>query len=220
MATLSFAEENYLKCIYHLSGEGSNTVSTNGVAEMLNTKPASVSDMLKRLSQKQLIDYEKYQGVQISEKGKKAALRIIRKHRLWEVFLVDKLSFNWDEVHEVAEQLEHIHSPLLIERLDEFLNHPQYDPHGDPIPDANGKMPEKAKVPLNEMKKGSHGKVANVNDSSPEFLQYLDKLGIFIGAEIEVIDVIQFDGSMEILLGDKKLFISEIAGKNILMFKK
>jgi DtxR family transcriptional regulator, Mn-dependent transcriptional regulator len=130
----TLSEENYLKAIYHLSKEEDESVSTNALAERLETTAASVSDMLKKLAKKELIEYKKYQGVNISEKGKRVALQIIRKHRLWEVFLVEKLSFNWDEVHEIAEQLEHIDSPTLVKRLDEFLGYPKFDPHGDPIP--------------------------------------------------------------------------------------
>ncbi|MEP2348492.1 MAG: metal-dependent transcriptional regulator, partial [Algoriphagus sp.] len=138
MMTLTTAEENYLKAIYHLSDGGTKSVSTNDVAAEMKTKPASVSDMLRKLGDKEVIEYRKYYGVNITEDGKKRALQTIRKHRLWEVFLVDKLQFSWDEVHEVAEELEHIQSPLLIQRLDEFLNYPKFDPHGDPIPDEFG----------------------------------------------------------------------------------
>ena len=132
---LTTAEENYLKAIYHLSDGGKKSVSTNDVAGEMNTKPASVSDMLRKLGEKEVIEYRKYYGVNITDEGKKRALQTIRKHRLWEVFLVEKLNFAWDEVHEVAEELEHIQSPLLIQRLDAFLNYPKFDPHGDPIPD-------------------------------------------------------------------------------------
>ncbi|MGB5928452.1 MAG: metal-dependent transcriptional regulator, partial [Cyclobacteriaceae bacterium] len=150
----SLAEENYLKAIYHLSTEDEGNVSTNAISETLNTKPASVSDMLRKLSGKELVSYRKYQGVSLTPSGRKVALQVIRKHRLWEVFLVDKLNFNWDEVHDVAEQLEHIQSPLLIHQLDEFLGHPAYDPHGDPIPDENGGFPEKEQSPLSELTVG------------------------------------------------------------------
>src|SRR6478752_3743676 len=145
---LSLTEENYLKAIYHLSEDGTIDVSTNAISDALNTKPASVSDMLKKLSQKEVINYIKYQGVSLTPSGRKIALQIIRKHRLWEVFLVEKLKFNWDEVHEIAEQLEHIQSNLLIERLDEFLGFPPFDPHGDPIPNERGEMKAKKHTPL------------------------------------------------------------------------
>ena len=137
---LSYTEENYIKAIYHLADGGKKTVLTNEIAEVMKTKAASVTDMIKKLSQKNFISYEKYYGVKMTKHGKNEALTIIRKHRLWETFLVQKLQFNWDEVHEIAEQLEHIQSPLLIEKLDAFLNYPKADPHGEPIPDSNGKV--------------------------------------------------------------------------------
>ena len=215
---LSFAEENYLKAIYHLSQDGTREVSTNEIAEVLETKPASVSDMIKKLAAKEVIHYKKYQGVNISDAGKHLALRVIRKHRLWEVFLVEKLKFNWDEVHEVAEQLEHIQSPLLIQRLDEFLGHPKYDPHGDPIPNENGEFTEKPKLALSEVDLQTSGIIISVKDTSPLFLQYLDKIGAYIGAKIKVLDRVEFDGSMEINLdGKKTLFISKDVAQNILI---
>lgn len=218
---LSFAEENYLKTIYHLSDHGTNEVSTNAIAEVLNTKPASVTDMLKKLAIKKVIKHIRYQGVTVSEEGKFAALKVIRKHRLWEVFLVEKLKFNWDEVHEVAEQLEHINSPLLIERLDEFLGFPKYDPHGDPIPDAQGEISIKAKVPLAEIGINQTGIVSAVTDSSSLFLQYLDKIGIYIGAKIKVLDKIEYDNSIEILLDNKRtVTISKEASRNIMITER
>lgn len=202
--SLSFAEENYLKAIYLLSKNGIESVSTNAISEMLQTRPASVSDMIRKLANKGVILYQKYQGVSISEEGKKMALRVIRKQRLWEVFLVEKLKFNWDEVHEVAEQLEHIRSPLLIRRLDEFLGFPKYDPHGDPIPDDAGMMPEKKSIVLSEVPEMLQGIVCAVNDSNPLFLKYLDRMGIYIGAGIKVIEKIDFDGSMLIHIDNKQ----------------
>ncbi|MEM1408001.1 MAG: metal-dependent transcriptional regulator [Bacteroidota bacterium] len=213
---LSFAEENYLKAIYHLAEQSGQSVSTNAIADELNTKAASVTDMIKRLSSKGVLSYQKYRGVYVSEAGKIAALQVIRKHRLWETFLVAKLKFNWDEVHEVAEQLEHIKSPLLIKRLDEFLGHPKFDPHGDPIPDENGEYKEKPKTPLFELQIEQSGIVVTVQDDSPAFLQYLDKIGIYIGAKIKVVDKVEFDGSMEIQIdGRKTNFISKQVSENI-----
>lgn len=216
--SLSFAEENYLKTIYHLSDGGIKEVSTNAIAEALNTKPASVTDMIRKLDKKGVIHYQKYQGVNVSKSGKSQALEVVRKHRLWEVFLVEKLKFNWDEVHEVAEQLEHIRSPLLIKRLDAFLGSPKYDPHGDPIPDENGEFKEKPQIGLTEIKINSEGMVATVKDTNPVFLQYLDKLGINLRAKVKVLDKIEFDGSMQILIDDKKvIFISREVAQNILV---
>ncbi len=218
MKKLSFAEENYLKAVYHLSKAGENDVSTNAIADEMRTKAASVSDMLRRLSEKELVIYKKYQGVKISESGKKSALQVIRKHRLWEVFLVEKLKFNWDQVHEIAEQLEHIKSPLLIKRLDEFLGHPKFDPHGDPIPDENGEFKEKPQIPLAEVNLNGDGIVVAVKDSNPLFLQHLDKIGIYLGAKTKIVDRVEFDGSMEILVDNKnKLFISKEIAQNVLV---
>lgn len=215
---LSFAEENYLKAVYHLSESGKRGVSTNEIAEEMDTKAASVSDMLRRLSDKKLVHYKKYQGVKISEVGKSSALQVIRKHRLWEVFLVEKLKFNWDQVHEIAEQLEHIKSPLLIKRLDEFLGYPKFDPHGDPIPDENGEFKEKPQTPLAEVAINDNGIVVAVKDTNTMFLQHLDRIGIYLGAKIKIVDRVEFDGSMELLVDQKnKLFISKEVAQNVLV---
>ncbi len=215
---LSFVEENYLKAIYHLSKGGKNSVSTNALAETMNNKAASVTDMIKKLSAKEVIAYEKYKGVNISPKGKAEALNVIRKHRLWETFLVEKLGFSWDEVHEVAEQLEHIKSPLLIEKLDAFLDHPSVDPHGHPIPDKHGKIQETKQVPLSTCLLNKKYKVQSVKDGSPAFLQYLDKLGIYIKASILIKERIDFDNSLELVIDNKnKVFISQVAAENLLV---
>lgn len=213
---LSYAEENYLKAIYHLSEDSEGSVSTNAIADSLNTKAASVTDMIKKLSNKGVLSYQKYYGVTVSEEGRKAALQVIRKHRLWETFLVDKLKFNWDEVHEVAEQLEHINSTLLIKRLDEFLAYPKFDPHGDPIPDENGEFKAKPQILLNNLEAGKSGIIVTVKDSNNSFLQYLDKIGIYLGAKIRIMDKVEFDGSMEIQIDNKKIvFISKEVSENI-----
>ncbi len=213
---LSFVEENYLKAIYHLSNSGAEAVTTNALAEEMHTTPASVSDMVRKLSKKEVVHYKKYQGVNVSEEGKLIALRVIRKHRLWEVFLVQKLDFNWDEVHDVAEQLEHIKSPLLIQRLDEFLGFPKYDPHGDPIPDENGRFTESKREALSNTETGTTGVVVAVEDSGTAFLKYLDKVGICIGSKITVDDIIEFDGSMDITIDQKKsITVSKTVANNI-----
>jgi len=217
---LSFAEENYLKSIYHLSNEGQQSVSTNAIAENLQTKPASVSDMIRKLAKKKVIHYQKYKGVNISEFGKKQALSIIRKHRLWEVFLVQKLKFNWDEVHDIAEQLEHIRSSLLISRLDEFLGFPEYDPHGDPIPDEQGMVHSKARKALSELNVNESGILISVKDTSDLFLQYLDKVGISIGSQIEVVEKYPYDESMKVFVDrKKKISISKNVCENLLITK-
>lgn len=213
---LTYTEENYIKTIYHLSGDENRDVSTNGISEVLKTKPASVTDMLKKLSDKSFVNYVKYQGVTLTKKGRKEALQIIRKHRLWEVFLVDKLKFHWDEVHEIAEQLEHIQSPILITRLDEFLGNPAFDPHGDPIPDQKGEFVLRKKHILSDMTVGFKGVVVGMLETSPAFLQYLDRLNICPGAKICIKERIAFDGSLEIVLqDDKKLVISFEVAKNL-----
>lgn len=215
---LSYTEENYLKAIYHLSEGGEKAVLTNELADAMSTKPASVTDMVKKLSAKKLIAYEKYYGVTITKQGKADALAIVRKHRLWETFLVEKLKFNWDQVHDVAEQLEHIQSPLLIEKLDEFLGHPIADPHGHAIPDKNGKIHIGQQIPLGEINENKTATVRAVKRGSPSFLQYLSKIGVYIGAHVSVLEKTEFDGSIEILIDKKKkAFISKEAAHNILV---
>lgn len=212
----SYTEENYIKAIYKLSANGTQEVNTNAIAEVIETKAASVTDMLRKLSAKGIVNYIKYKGVSLTDQGEKVALQIIRKHRLWETFLVEKLKFNWDEVHEVAEELEHISSTLLTNRLDEFLGFPAFDPHGDPIPSANGEMKTKKQQLLGELNIGDEGKVVGVSDSQPLFLQYLDKLGIGLGTRIRITDRIPYDNSMEIELDENKLLlISCEVSKNI-----
>lgn len=214
----SYTEENYLKIIYHLS-EISNPVQTNAIAERIQTKAASVTDMLKKLSEKELVDYVKYQGVTLTEKGKLTAINIVRKHRLWEVFLVEKLSFKWDQVHEVAEELEHINSALLIERLDAFLDFPQVDPHGDPIPDKNGNFADMGFVKLNKLKVGEKGTITGVSEHSSPFLKHLEKLGLTLGKKIEIMAITDFDGSVELLIDGNKQNISREVAKHVLISK-
>ncbi len=216
---LSFTEENHLKSIFHLSNNGTNSVSTNAIAESLKTKPPSVTDMLKKLSEKKLVLYKKYQGSLLTEKGRKMALNIIRKHRLWEVFLVDKLGFNWSEVHEVAEQLEHIKSKKLINELDRFLEFPTKDPHGDPIPNPAGFIKQTDRFLLSELKNGEKGKFIGVKDSSSAFLKFLDKRKIALGSNIEVLHIEDFDNSLHIGLDETNLSISIKSASNIYVTK-
>lgn len=220
MSTLTYAEENYLKAIYHLSEGGKKGVSTNDISGEIKTKPASVSDMLRKLGDKAVIEYRKYYGVHITEEGKKLALQTIRKHRLWEVFLVEKLKFSWDEVHEVADELEHIKSRILIQRLDEYLGFPKFDPHGDPIPDEYGDVRTRPRLPLSELDLHATGQIVAVKDSSAAFLRYLDKVGAYIGARIKITDMVEFDGSIEILVDNKKsIFMSKDVAGNILVMQ-
>lgn len=214
---LSLAEENYLKTIYHLSDGGSKAVLTNELADAMSTKAASVTDMIKKLSAKDVITYEKYYGVNVTSKGKQEALQVIRKHRLWETFLVEKLGFAWDEVHEVAEQLEHINSPRLIDKLDEFLGFPKVDPHGDPIPDNKGKFKMKPRVPVDQLPVGYRGKIEAVKDSDSNLLKYLDKIGAKPGTKLEVLGKEEYDQSMEVLIDNQRVFISKAVSENILV---
>lgn len=201
---ISLTEENYLKAIFKISEKQDKPVSTNAVSKEIKTSAASVTDMLKRLAEKNLIDYQKYKGVSLTAKGKKIATNLIRKHRLWEVFLLKKLQFKWDEVHEVAEQLEHIKSAALVERLDAFLDHPKFDPHGDPIPDEDGKITYRKQILLSEMDAGKSGVVVGVTEHTTPFLQYLTKLGLELGSEVKILEKFEYDDSIKIKLNKKK----------------
>ena len=218
MSVYSFTEENYLKTIYALLQTGNEWVSTNALAESTNTRAASVTDMLKRLAEKQLIHYQKYRGVSLTEQGELEALRIVRKHRLWEVFLVEKLKFGWEEVHAIAEELEHIRSERLVEKLDDFLNNPRFDPHGDPIPDAAGKMPTTAYKKLSEILINEKATMTGVSEHSTTFLQHLQKTGLTLGCQIEVKEINEFDKSMLLLLNDSnEVFLSYEVAKGVLV---
>ncbi|MFV8225252.1 metal-dependent transcriptional regulator [Christiangramia aquimixticola] len=211
----SLSEENYLKAIFHLETSYKSGVSTSALAEEMQTKASSVTDMVKRLSDKDLVNYKRYQGVKLSSAGKQAAIEVIRKHRLWEVFLVDKLHFNWDEVHEIAEQLEHIKSEKLTRELDKFLGYPKRDPHGDPIPDSKGNFAVSNRLLLSDLKAGEAGVFIGVKDSSTEFLQYLDKNNIALGEQIKVVSKEDFDQSMLIILNGVELTISNQISTNL-----
>jgi DtxR family Mn-dependent transcriptional regulator len=212
---MTFSEENYLKAIYHLTVSSDAEVSTNAIAEMMETKASSVTDMLKKLAEKDLVNYKKYQGVSLTDNGKLEAKMIVRKHRLWEVFLVEKLDFSWDEVHDIAEQLEHIKSEKLINKLDDFLGNPTEDPHGDPIPDANGQIINTEKQLLSELSENQTGICVGVKDTSSEFLKYLDKQEISLGSKIEIIGKESFDLSLKIKLNGQELTISNKIASNI-----
>jgi DtxR family Mn-dependent transcriptional regulator len=214
---LSYTEENYLKAIYHLAEGGSKAVLTNQIADVMNTKAASVTDMIKKLSAKSFISYEKYYGVKITKQGKTEALAIIRKHRLWETFLVEKLQFSWDEVHEIAEQLEHIQSSLLIEKLDAFLNYPKTDPHGEPIPDRHGRVHVQAHGCLLKQTLGYKGNIVAVKDSDASLLKYLHKIGATPGKTIELLNKEAYDESLEVVVESKKMTLSKSVAENILV---
>ena len=216
----SFTEENYLKAIYKLS-EYNDLVTTTDIATMLNIRSATVTDMLKKLAVKKLIRYERYKGLHLTEKGRAIGVKIIRKHRLWELFLVKQMKFRWDEVHEIAEQLEHIQSDELINRLDEILGYPKSDPHGDPIPDRNGVFGKSKAVQLSNVKPKTTAVVTGVVENSTTFLQYLDKTGIALGDKITIHAIEPFDQSHRITINQgKELFISENVAKNILVTLK
>jgi len=216
----SQSEENYLKAIYHLGITSVNGVSTNAIAKKLSTKASSVTDMIKKLADKNVLIYKKYQGVKLTEEGKKTAALIVRKHRLWEVFLVEKLNFNWDEVHDVAEQLEHIKSSKLINEIDALLGFPKFDPHGDPIPDTNGNLHLIEKKLLSTLHINETGICIGVKDSSASFLQFLDKQQIALGQEVEVLEKEDFDDSMTIKINDKKMTVSNKIANNLYIQKQ
>jgi len=215
----SQSEENYIKTMYHLAADYKKGISTNAIAKKLETKASSVTDMVKKLSEKNVVSYKKYQGVTLTDFGKKIAANIVRKHRLWEVFLVDKLNFSWDEVHEVAEQLEHIKSPKLINELDAFLDYPKRDPHGDPIPDKEGNLQIIEKSLLSTLKKNEIGVCVGVDDSSSEFLRFLDKQEIALGKQIKVLEKEPFDGSLVIKMDEKTLTVSNKIASNLYIQK-
>lgn len=215
----TLAEENYLKAIYNLELNSGKDISTNAIAEQLDTKASSVTDMVKKLSDKKVVIYIKYKGVTLTDLGKKTAANIVRKHRLWEVFLVEKLNFSWDEVHEVAEQLEHIKSSKLINQLDSLLGFPTHDPHGDPIPDRDGNLKKIDKILLSKVKKNESGICVGVNDSSTEFLKFLNKKGIVIGKKITVLEKEEFDDSLLIRIKDSEIAISNKISNNIYIKK-
>jgi DtxR family Mn-dependent transcriptional regulator len=214
MLNFSASEENYLKTIFHLQIKDDN-VTTNELAGKLQAKPASITDMMKKLKSRKLVNYQPYQGFRLTAEGKKVALSIIRRHRLWEFFLAEKLKFNWDEVHEVAEQLEHVSNKKLIDKLDEYLAFPKFDPHGDPIPDTNGKMETGKQINLSELPVNRAARVCFIANQSESLLEYLNEKKINFGASIIVKRKFSYDNSLEIKLDNKLLTISDQLAKNI-----
>lgn len=213
---LSFTEENYLKAIYYLQLQSEeNAVAVNEIANRMQTRPATVTDMLRKLSEKALIDYQKYKKTRLSTLGTECALQVVRNHRLWEVFLHEKLNFSWDEVHEVAEELEHIRSPKLIEKLDEFLGFPRFDPHGDPIPTASGNMEPASRMSLAEAATNTPFRLVGLKDTSSEFLQFLERFGLAIGTGVQVKERLDYDNSclVKIGTGETVMFPSAVADK-------
>lgn len=219
MDSISHTEENYLKAIFKICEKSSKAASTNAIAKEMATSAASVTDMLQRLSGKTLINYEKYKGVTLTSRGQNIATSLIRKHRLWEVFLVEKLHFTWGEVHDMAEQLEHIQSEELVERLDQFLEYPKFDPHGDPIPDSEGNFTFRKQIHLSELKIGEGGIVVGVQEHSAPFLEYLDRLHLSLGAEIQILEKFDYDESIKINLAGSEIILSNKVSQNLFVQK-
>jgi len=219
-SSISQTEENYLKAIYKIQERADKPASTNAIAGAMSTSAASVTDMIKRLSEKDLVNYERYRGVTMTDTGQRIATSLIRKHRLWEVFLVEKLDFSWDEVHDIAEQLEHIQSEELIERLDEYLEFPRFDPHGDPIPDADGVFTFRKQILLGEMTENEEGVIVGVQDHTSDFLQYLDRMQLTLGTEIRLLERYAYDDSVKILLSnEKEIVISKKVSQHLFIQK-
>ncbi len=214
---LSDTEENYLKALLRITGEqgSGGEAGTNQLAAKLNVRPATATDMLKKLREKQLVNYEKYGKISLTDTGRDLAITIIRKHRLWETFLFDKLGFSWDEVHDIAEQLEHIKSDKLVERLDKFLGFPQFDPHGDAIPTADGNYIDEARLTLAEAAEHQPYVIVAVKDNSPSFLQYVSEIGMRIHSQVKVLHKYAFDHSMALEIDGIKTSISDKVAQNI-----
>ena len=213
---ITVAEENYLKAIYSLNADrNGKELGTNGLASHLGISPATVSSMLKKLKEKEFIHYEKYGAISLLEKGEKEACAVIRKHRLWETFLVEKMEFTWDEIHEVAEQLEHIKSKKLVDQLDKLLGYPEYDPHGDPIPKANGVINGTHKTTLSQESTGKSLKVVGVKNDSPAFLQYMTQLGLVINSKVTIKSLHEFDGSLDVEIDGKPHMITRQVAENV-----
>jgi DtxR family Mn-dependent transcriptional regulator len=214
---LSPTEENYLKAILRLSAFQDKSVNTNAIASHLQTSAASVTDMLKRLSGKKLITYLRYNGARLTEPGYKTATYLVRKHRLWKVFLVQTLGISWDEVSDIAEELEHIHSDLLIDRLDSHLGFPKFDPHGDPIPNAQGKYTLRSQSALTDLQPGKSGLILGVKETDPSFLAHLTEKGIAIGKTITALSFHAYDQSMKLKMDDIEFNLSGNVARNILV---
>jgi len=213
----SQSEENYLKAIFLLAKGTNKIVNTNQLAKKLQTKASSITDMVKKLSDKDLVDYQKYKGASLTKGGEKIALSILRKHRLWETFLVEKLNFSWDRVHEIAEQLEHIQSDELVDNLDAFLDFPKTDPHGDPIPDKEGNILHRERQVLSTLPIGSKVVLVGLKNSSDDFLRYLDNRNLSLGDMMEIMDVEAYDQSLQIKKNENIFILSESAANNLLV---
>ena len=211
------SEENYLKTLFKLENQKGKKVNNTALSKALGLNPATVLEMVRKLADRKMVQLKPDKSIQLSEKGKKKALLTIRKHRLWEVFLVEKMNYKWNEVHELAEQLEHIESTDLVDRLDSFLAHPSFDPHGDPIPDKNGKIKINPSVPLSDCGQGKYYTVTNLTDTNDGLLQYLEKLNILPGIKIKLQEKHEYDNSFSIEVQKKTVQLSEKVAKNILV---
>ncbi len=221
MMNISHTEENYLKAIFKICENSVKPASTNAISHILDTSAASVTDMLKRLSEKNLINYEKYKGVTLMPQGRKVATHLIRKHRLWEVFLWEKLNFSWDQVHDIAEELEHIKSSELVEKLDEFLGFPKFDPHGDPIPDADGNFTHRKQFQLLALEEGKTGIIVGVQEHTPSFLKYLEKMDLTLGSEITMLEKFEYDESAKVKINNQtEKTISKKVSQNLFVQEK
>ena len=214
----SLNEENYLKAIFHLIDKD-DTFTVNELSKMLNIKMPSVNSMMKKFSQKNWVIYESYKPIKITALGKKEAVHVVRKHRLTEMFLVEKMGFGWEVVHEIAEQLEHIHSEIFFDKMDELLNYPKVDPHGEPIPDKQGNIIQQNLTKLSECKAGNSAILSAVIDSSDEFLTYLNHRNLSLNSELKILEVEKFDQSMKIEFSGKTETLSEMVCDKILVQK-
>jgi DtxR family Mn-dependent transcriptional regulator len=211
------SEENYLKTLFKLENRQDKKVNNTALAKALDLNPATVLEMIRKLADRKMVQLKPDKSIQLTEKGKKKALLTIRKHRLWEVFLVEKMNYKWNEVHELAEQLEHIESTDLVDRLDSFLGKPSFDPHGDPIPDKNGKIKINQSVPLSDCIEGKYYSVMNLTDTNDGFLQYLEKLNILPGIRIKLLEIHEYDNSFSVEVQKKTVQLSEKVARNILV---
>ncbi|HNR47637.1 MAG TPA: metal-dependent transcriptional regulator [Bacteroidia bacterium] len=217
---LSLTEQNYIKVIYELSVNNNSNILTSDIANAVNIRSASATDMLGKLADKKLVEYEKYYGARLTEKGKSAALNIVRKHRLWEVFLTEKLGFGWDEVHEMAEELEHATSDELSDRLENFLGHPKTDPHGEPIPNKKGELDKLKLFSLSTIRPNMEVELKRISDETPSFLQYLQKNNLVPGVNLIIHNLNDFDESMDIVInGKNSLHISNQAASHLWVAK-
>lgn len=212
---VSHTEENYLKAIYKIAEKDKKPVGTNAIAGEMDTSAASVTDMLKRLAEKGLINYQKYKGVNLSAKGSKIATNLIRKHRLWESFLAEKLGFTWDKIHDIAEQMEHIKSTELVQKLDEFLDFPKFDPHGDPIPNADGKFTLRVQILLSLLRKDEKAVVIGVKEHDDHFLRFLNSKNIQIGTSLHILERNDYDKSMTVVIDQREVLLTDKVSRQI-----